>query len=101
MAQERAERQDRGEGRGRGGSGRPGQRFTSRKKVCAFCADHVTYIDYKDYDNLMRFLTDRGKIRPRRKTGTCAKHQRRLALAIKRARQLALLPYTAEHIRGA
>jgi small subunit ribosomal protein S18 len=88
----------------RGGSmaaRRPGHRFAARKKVCAFCVDHIEHIDYKDIDVLQRFLTDRGKIRPRRKTGTCAKHQRRLALAIKRARHLALLPYTAEHIRGA
>jgi small subunit ribosomal protein S18 len=56
-------------------------------------------IDYKDVGTLRRFVTDRGKIRSRRKTGTCAKHQRRLAVAIKRARHLALLPFTAEQIR--
>jgi small subunit ribosomal protein S18 len=80
--------------------GRSGHRFAARRKFCAFCVDRIEHIDYKNIDVLQRFLTDRGKIRPKRKTGTCAKHQRRLALAIKRARYLALLPYTAEHIRG-
>ena len=56
-------------------------------------------IDYKDVPSVRRFLTDRGKIKGRRKTGTCAKHQRRLAVAVKRARHIALIPYTAEHIR--
>ena len=83
----------------RGGSrGRGGGRF-GRAKVCAFCVDDVK-IDYKSYDMLRRFLTDRGKIRPRRQTGTCAKHQRALANAVKRARHLALLPYTGEQARG-
>jgi small subunit ribosomal protein S18 len=86
------DRDDRGR---RGGRGRFG-----RAKVCTFCVDDVK-IDYKSYDMLRRFLTDRGKIRPRRQTGTCAKHQRALARAVKRARHLALLPYTAEHTRGA
>jgi small subunit ribosomal protein S18 len=92
-----------GERRGRGTdrNRRPTRRFTARRKVCAFCVDRIEHIDYKNVELLQRFLTDRGKIRPRRKTGTCAKHQRRLALAIKRARHLALLPYTAEHVRGA
>lgn len=75
--------------------GRPG----ARRKVCAFCVEQVDIIDYKDPLNLRRYLSDRGKIEPRRKTGTCAKHQRRLTVALKRARHLALLPYTAEHIR--
>jgi small subunit ribosomal protein S18 len=75
------------------------RRFTSRRKVCAFCLEKSKAIDYKDVTTLRRYLTDRGKIRSRRKTGTCAKHQRRLAVAIKRARHLALLPFTAEHIR--
>ena len=65
----------------------------SRKRVCAFCADKVTEIDYKDVNRLKRFLSERGKIVPRRVTGTCAKHQRQLATAIKRARVMALLPY--------
>jgi len=70
-----------------------------RGKVCAFCVARGHKIDYKDVDLLRRFLTDRGKIQSHRKTGTCAKHQRRLAVAIKRARHLALLPFSAEHIR--
>jgi small subunit ribosomal protein S18 len=61
--------------------------------------DKVTHIDYKDVELLRRYTEERGKIRPRRKTGTCAKHQRPLARAIKRARYMALLPYTADHIR--
>jgi len=79
----------------RGGRGR----YSRRKKVCAFCLEKDKAIDYKDVSTLRRFVTDRGKIRSRRKTGTCAKHQRRLAVAIKRARHLALLPFTAEQIR--
>jgi small subunit ribosomal protein S18 len=74
-------------------------RYIPRRKVCSFCVDHVDKIDYKDVAKLRRYLSDRGKIEPRRKTGTCAKHQRRLTIALKRARHLALLPYTAEHIR--
>jgi small subunit ribosomal protein S18 len=76
-----------------------GRRFQRRKKVCAFCLDKTRAIDYKDVGTLRRYLTDRGKIKSRRKTGTCAKHQRRLATAVKRARHLALLPFTADHIR--
>jgi small subunit ribosomal protein S18 len=79
----------------RGGRGR----YSRRRKVCAFCLEKSKAIDYKDVGTLRRFVTDRGKIRSRRKTGTCAKHQRRLAVAIKRARHLALLPFTAEQIR--
>jgi len=75
------------------------RRFIPRRKVCAFCTGKVDVIDYKRPELLRRFLTDRGKIKPRRRTGTCAKHQRRLAVAIKRARHLALLPYVAEHLR--
>lgn len=77
-----------------------GRRFRRRRKVCNFCLDKVAKIDYKDHEQLRRYLTDRGKIRPRRQTGTCAKHQRALAQSIKRARHLALLPFTSEHIRG-
>jgi small subunit ribosomal protein S18 len=84
-------------------AGRPerrrGGRYIPRRKVCIFCVDHVEAIDYKDGAKLRRFLSDRGKIEPRRKTGTCAKHQRRLTVALKRARHLALLPYTSEHMR--
>ncbi len=66
------------------------------RRVCSFCVDKVPYIDYKEADQLQRYISDHGKILPRRKTGTCAKHQRRLATAVKRARHLALLPYTVQ-----
>lgn len=77
------------------------RRWGRQVRKCYFCVEGIDQIDYKDADTLRRFLSDRGKIKPRRQTGTCAKHQRRLARAIKRARHLALLPFTAEHIRGA
>ncbi len=67
-----------------------------RKKVCTFCVEKVEVIDYKDVTRLKRFVSERAKILPRRVTGTCAKHQRELTTAIKRARHLALLPYTAD-----
>ncbi|MGI5985530.1 MAG: 30S ribosomal protein S18 [Clostridiales bacterium] len=67
-----------------------------RKKVCQFCADKSEHIDYKDTSKLRRFLSERGKILPRRTTGTCAAHQRELTEAIKRARQVALLPYVMD-----
>ncbi len=67
-----------------------------RKKVCAFCADKTTEISYKDIKKLSKYISERGKILPRRITGTCAKHQRALTTAIKRARHVALLPYTVE-----
>jgi len=67
-----------------------------KRKVCVFCADKNETIDYKDAAKLRRFLTERGKIAPRRGTGTCAKHQREIAVAIKRARVMALLPYVSE-----
>jgi small subunit ribosomal protein S18 len=92
-------------GGGSGGGGRGGRRgeyarkYPPRRKVCTFCVDKVSYIDYKDIARLRRHLSERGKIEPRRKTGTCARHQRALAVALKRARHVALLPYTAEHIR--
>ncbi len=69
-------------------------------RVCPFCHDPNKRIDYKDGDALRRFLNDRGKIKPRRRIGTCARHQRRLALAIKRARVLALITYAPPHIHG-
>ena len=67
-----------------------------RKKVCIFCADKVEFIDYKDSAKLRKFISERGKILPRRISGTCAKHQRELNTAIKRARQVALLPYVTD-----
>ena len=67
-----------------------------RKKVCVFCVEKVDEIDYKDVTRLKRFVSERSKILPRRVTGTCAKHQRALTVAIKRARHLALLPYTSD-----
>ena len=67
-----------------------------RRKVCSFCVDKVEHIDYKDVARLRRFVTERGKILPRRISGNCAKHQRQVTLAIKRARNIALLPFTAE-----
>ncbi|MGI6746774.1 MAG: 30S ribosomal protein S18 [Anaerovoracaceae bacterium] len=67
-----------------------------RKKVCQFCADKTETIDYKDVDKLRKYITDRGKILPKRITGTCAVHQREVTKAIKRARIVALLPYTAD-----
>lgn len=91
MAFERNERNDRSEGR----DFRPHNR-KGRKKVCSFCVDKIHDIDYKDVAKLRRFLSDRGKIVPRRVTGTCARHQRQLTLAIKRARHVALLPYVTD-----
>ena len=67
-----------------------------RKKLCSFCVDRADYIDYKDIAKLRRFISERGKILPRRVTGTCANHQRALTVALKRARHLALLPYTSD-----
>ena len=67
-----------------------------RRKVCQFCVEKVAYIDYKDVTRLRRFTSERGKILPRRMTGTCAKHQRQLSTAIKRARVIALMPYVSE-----
>ena len=67
-----------------------------RRKVCSFCVDKVEEIDYKDVAKLRKFITERGKILPRRTTGTCAMHQRELTEAIKRARQIALLPYVTD-----
>jgi small subunit ribosomal protein S18 len=73
--------------------------YQPRRRVCAFCADKAKVIDWKDTDGLRRFVTEGGYIRSRRKTGTCARHQRRLAIAVKRARQMALLPFTLEQVR--
>lgn len=89
----------RGGGGGGGGfrprRGRP--RYYARRKICSFCVDKVEYIDYKDIARLRRFISDRYKMEARRKTGVCSKHQRMLARAIKRARALALIPYSPDH----
>ncbi|MFB3053002.1 MAG: 30S ribosomal protein S18 [Dehalococcoidia bacterium] len=78
---------------------RPRRRGRGRRRPCVMCVEKMAFVDYKDFNFLRRFVSDRGRIDTRRKTGTCAKHQRALAQAIKRARHLALLPYTAEHVR--
>ncbi len=84
----------------RGGpGGRSRDRYVPRRKVCGFCVDKVQYIDYKDVPRLRKYLSDRAKIEPRRKTGTCARHQRALSTALKRARHMALLPYVGPHSR--
>jgi small subunit ribosomal protein S18 len=70
-----------------------------RKRVCRFCEEHIVYIDFKDTKKLQRFLTDQGKILPRRTSGTCAKHQRMLSTAIKRARHMALIPFVSTSAR--
>jgi small subunit ribosomal protein S18 len=92
MTDRSRDRRTRGRGKGRG-------KYIPRRKVCIFCADKSLTIDYKDVQLLSRFVSDRGRIDPRRKTGNCPKHQRALSVAIKRARFIALLPYTAEHLR--
>ena len=74
---------------------RPFRARKPKKKVCQFCVDKVSDIDYKDVAKLRRYVSERAKILPRRITGTCAKHQRQLTIAIKRARQIALLPFSA------
>jgi small subunit ribosomal protein S18 len=73
-----------------------GRRYMARPKICHFCADKNINIDYKSSEMMRRFVTEEGKIRPRRQTGTCARHQRELAVAVKRARQIALLPFVSE-----
>jgi small subunit ribosomal protein S18 len=94
-----------GAGGGRGAKGAAGARgakeqgkryFFRRRKVCKFCVDRIDYIDYKDVKLLSSFVPERGKVLPRRMFGTCAEHQRKLTLAIKRARNIALLPFAAE-----
>ncbi len=92
-----------GGGRPPAGGGRPGgarrgrPRYYTRRKICDFCVDHIEYIDYKDIDKFRRSMTDRWKIDSRRKTGVCSKHQRGLARAVKRARHLALIPFSPDH----
>jgi len=75
-----------------------GGRYAAKRRVCSFCVNQVKEIDYKNISLLSSYISDRGKIESRRRTGTCAKHQRALALAIKRARHIALLPFAPEHI---
>jgi len=91
---ERPSREEHGDrsSRPRGG----GRNRRSRRRVCSFCVDKVDYIDYKDVNKLRKYVTERGKILPRRISGTCAKHQRCVTEAIKKARIVALLPYTSE-----
>lgn len=72
------------------------RRFSPRRKVCYYCSEDIKHIDYKQIDVLRRFVSDRGKIRPRRQTNLCAKHQRLATVAIKRARHMALLPFVTE-----
>ncbi|MEE8200882.1 MAG: 30S ribosomal protein S18 [Candidatus Acidoferrales bacterium] len=83
-----------GRGPGRGGGG--GRRFYRRRKVCKFCVERVDHIDYKDVKLIGQFVSDRGKILPRRLTGVCSPHQRQLKVAVKRARNIALLPFAVE-----
>src|SRR5256885_5094985 len=91
---------DRGGDAGGGARPRFGGPRRPRRKVCAFCVDKVQKIDFKEVGRIRRYISDRGKIDPRRKSGTCAKHQRMLTAALKRARHMALLPSTAEHVRS-
>jgi small subunit ribosomal protein S18 len=67
-----------------------------KKKICSYCVDKIEFVDYKQYEKLKRFITERGKILPRRISGNCARHQRQLTRAVKRARNMALLPFTSE-----
>ena len=76
-----------------------GRRGGFRRRGCEFCIGKTDVLDYKDVDRLRRYIGDRGKMEPRRKVGTCARHQRVVSRAVKRARYIALLPYTAEHVR--
>ncbi len=89
-----------GGGRPRDDDDRPrGRTGGRRRRVCIMCADHIKYVDYKNVSFLRRFVSDRARIETRRRTSACAKHQRAISNAIKRARHLALLPYTPDHIR--
>ncbi len=87
---------DRGENGGGGGAGGGGRFSFRRRKYCKFCEDKVVYIDYKDPEALAPYVPERAKVAPRRITGTCAMHQRKLQTAIKQARNIALLPFTTE-----
>jgi len=90
---ERTERTDKTKGKREEKS-----RYIPKRRPCPFCRDKIEVIDYKDSAKLTQFISTRGKIEPRRRSGSCAKHQRALAIAIKRARHLALLPFAPEHI---
>ena len=92
MAKQRSRPTRRRDKKGGGGSG--------RRKPCAFCRDKVEFVDYKDVATLRKFISDRGKIRSRRMSGACRRHQNQIATAVKRARELALLPYVAEPVGG-
>jgi small subunit ribosomal protein S18 len=85
-----------GGGYGGGGGGRGRGSYIRKPRVCQFCIEKTEIIDYKQADMLRKFVMERGKIRPRRQTGTCARHQRALAVAVKRARHMALLPFADE-----
>lgn len=109
---QRGERDGDGDRRRPGGAGGPGGpggsggrrsgggRYSPRRKVCAFCVDNIGHVDYKDIARLRRHVGERGKIEPRRKLGTCARHQRSLTVAIKRARYIALIPFTSSTARN-
>lgn len=97
--EDRGGRGDDRDDRRRGGGGGGGPRRGARRRGCEFCQRHTDVVDYKDIDLLRHYVSERGKIEARRKVSTCAKHQRTVSQAIKRARHLALLPYTAEHVR--
>ena len=92
MAYNKADKGDKAEGMRK----RPGNGMRRRKKVCVFCADKNNVIDYKDVNKLKRYVSERGKILPRRITGTCAKHQRAITVAVKRARHVAIMPYSVD-----
>lgn len=94
--QERGERPARGERPDRGQRGGDRRRFVSRPKFCQFCTDKNLHIDYKNIELMGRYINETGKIRPRRQTGACAKHQREVATAIKKARHIALIPFEGD-----
>ena len=101
FSEERPARSEGGYARGGGAADeRPKYRGGRRRRVCIMCADKIKVVDYKNVSFLRRFISDRARIETRRKSSACAKHQRALARAIKRARHLALLPYSPEHLRG-
>lgn len=96
---DRRDRDDRGDRDGDDRPRRGGGGGGFRRRGCEFCIGHTNVLDYKDVERVRRYVSDRGKMEARRKVGTCAKHQRVVARAVKRARHMAMLPYTSEHIR--